>query len=727
MRTASLFRVELCRLFRSRGAWLALALTAASPALGLFFFHAIDPENTTMQGRYLANPALAAGLAGAFVFAVLTLYELDRNSRSRTGVLAEAIVSPLAMALARLAALLCLSLAAALLTVLLWLPATALLVGAVFDPAGYFFAYGVLAFGSLPLAVLAAAAAYQFTGRFDVSLLLFLAFAALSLTVWSSDWQLCWLNPCVWVLSDDFSNNRLLGSVAYMRFTWLLGLGGLWALSYLCVRRYGKGAFSSLARNSRRAYRPALALALLFSCGLVYVGQPFLNHSSYEMDPDFYNIAYQESVFCAEKYSRVTPDPLTGRIAGETTFRLKNTSGQPQTVHFLTNPGYQVSARANGQSVSAYFTGRQDIEDAVLAVELPADQEITLSLAYSGFPQAWSALGSMQGKPEISNSYMVLENSVLAPAPYDILQEGETLPNTTDITLPQHMTAVLFGTGDSQLLEEGDETKTWRFTRDGANMILYAGDYVCSELEAAGMPIRFYYSRKHQKIMEEANVEQAVKAVVEYCTQHYGPLAFYGENGFSLIQTMASGGGYAASGSSTMDELDFTAQNLADTAKGSGGGEVMIHELVHQWWGLGNMFNNAPNDLWSAEGLTSYTTYRIVKELYGEEYARTHYLEQWQKNVEDYYKDFYVRNPEYLQLLPAEQQEAIAGSLATVRQYSEMPLKIWKAEQLLGGEEAMDQVLYRLFNRELDPMNPYLTYEDFLNACGLTEEELELA
>ena len=95
--------------------------------------------------------------------------------------------------------------------------------------------------------------------------------------------------------------------------------------------------------------------------------------------------------------------------------------------------------------------------------------------------------------------------------------------------------------------------------------------------------------------------------------------------------------------------------------------------------------------------------------------------------MEDYYKDFYVRNPEYLQLLPAEQQEAIAGSLATVRQYSEMPLKIWKAEQLLGGEEAMDQVLYRLFNRELDPMNPYLTYEDFLNACGLTEEELELA
>lgn len=31
-----------------------------------------------------------------------------------------------------------------------------------------------------------------------------------------------------------------------------------------------------------------------------------------------------------------------------------------------------------------------------------------------------------------------------------------------------------------------------------------------------------------------------------------------------------------------------------------------------------------------------------------------------------------------------------------------------------------------LFNRELDPMYPYLTYQEFLDACGLTEEDLSL-
>ena len=101
-------------------------------------------------------------------------------------------------------------------------------------------------------------------------------------------------------------------------------------------------------------------------------------------------------------------------------------------------------------------------------------------------------------------------------------------------------------------------------------------------------------------------------------------------------------------------------------------------------------------------------------------------MSQWQKNVDDYYLDFYVRNPEYLDRLPEAQRLKITNDLAYVRQYCEMPLKLLKAEQLVGGEAAMDQILQALFVRELDPMYPYLTYQDFLDACGLTEEDLRL-
>ena len=241
------------------------------------------------------------------------------------------------------------------------------------------------------------------------------------------------------------------------------------------------------------------------------------------------------------------------------------------------------------------------------------------------------------------------------------------------------------------------------------------------------MTIEFYYGRKHQTVMEAAGAVDAVKAVVDYCTEHYGPLSYGTGETLKLIQSRVAGGGYAVDGASLLNESDFTADNLSDTDKGTVPGEVFIHELVHQWWGLGNMFDVADETSpWSSEGLTVYTTYRIVKELYGEDYAQKHYVDQWQQEVDDYFLNFYVRRPEYLEKLPEAERLNIAGSLSGVRHYSEMPLKILKAEQLVGGEEAMDQILHDLFNREIDYTYPYLTYQDFLDACGLTEEELDL-
>ncbi|MFR8334330.1 MAG: hypothetical protein ACLU9S_19880 [Oscillospiraceae bacterium] len=129
---------------------------------------------------------------------------------------------------------------------------------------------------------------------------------------------------------------------------------------------------------------------------------------------------------------------------------------------------------------------------------------------------------------------------------------------------------------------------------------------------------------------------------------------------------------------------------------------------------------------WSSEGLTTYTTYRIVKELYGPEVAQKDFVDQWQEDVDGYYRNFYVRHPEYLDALPEQYRSNIAGDLRGVRHYSEMALKIQKAEELVGGEAAIDEILRTLFTQEPDPQFPYLTYQNFLDACGLTEEELHL-
>ena len=726
MKTLKLFPLELGRLLQSRLTWLIVLLTVLSPAAGLVLYR--PATSTTMLSLYLANPAMAGGVAGGILFGALTVYELDRVSRSRADVLMDAAVSPLTMALTRLLALLAAAVGTLTLTMLVWLPVSAGLIGSVFSGVDYALAYGLLMGLALPLSILAAGAAYQFTRRADLSLVLFAAFAALSLTVWADDWQLCWLNPCVWALSDDFSNFRVFRSVAWMRLTWLAALAGVWTVSYLCVRQYGKGLFGSLARGVRRAYRPAIALALLACSGTAYAAQPFIDHSNPDLTVmSFYEIPYAEGVTFVSRSAQVFPDTAAGTVTGRASYRFENTSGQEQSISFGVNPGYTISnVRVGGADVPFTVSGYQEYNEARLEVTIPAEEQVELTMEYSGFPQ--ESLPTMQGGKELSGDYLCLENSALSPRVMNVLPGENGYPAAIEITLPASMTAVPFGSSEAEVVSENDDsTRTWRYEDNGAGGILYAGDYVREDIEAGGMTIQFYYGRKHQAVMEAAGAVDAVKAVVDYCTEHYGKLSFGSGETLKLIQSRVAGGGYATDGASLLDEADFTANNLGDAAKGGGAGEVMIHELVHQWWGLGNMFDTSDSTSpWSAEGLTVYTTYRIVKELYGEAYAQEHYVDQWQRAVDDYYLDFYVRCPEYLERLPESVRLNISNSLSGMRQYCEMPLKILKAEQLVGGEEAMDQILNSLFNRELDPMYPYLTYQEFLDACGLTEEDLSL-
>ena len=728
MKTIKLFPLELGRLLKSRLTWLVILLTVLAPAAGLVLYQRATAS--TMLSVYLANPAIAGGVAGGILFGLLTVYELDRSSRSRVNVLTDTMVSPLVMALVHLWALMAVSLLTLGLTMLVWLPVSAGMIGSVFDGSNYLLAYILLMGLALPLSILAAAAAYQFTGRADLSLVLFAAFAGLSLTVWAENWQLCWLNPCVWALSDDFSNLRIFRSVAYMRLTWLMALGGVWGISYLCVRQYGKGIIGSLAVGVRRIYRPAVALLLLICSGTAYAAQPMVDHSN----PDqtvmtFSEVPYAEEVVCTGRSAEVYPDTEAGTVSGRAAYQFQNTSGKEQTVDFGINPGYTVfSVEANGEKVPFSVSSYQEYNEAMLEATIPAGEQVELVVEYSGFPRENSNTSVLQGSVEISKTYLCLQNADLSPRLINVMPDEGMYPTTIEITLPSSMTVIPFGSSKAESLGENEDgTITWQYEDNGTGGILYAGDYVMENIEAAGMEIEFYYGRKHQSVMEAAGAVEAVKAVAEYCTEHYGSLSFTNGGTLKLVQSRVSGGGYATDGASLLDEADFTASNLGNGSKGAAAGEVMIHELVHQWWGLGNMFDTSDStSAWSAEGLTVYTTYRIVKELYGESYAQEHYVDQWQQAVDDYYQDFYVRHPEYLEMLPEDQQLEITGNLSYVRQYCEMPLKILKAEQLAGGEEAMDQILKGLFNRELDPAYPYLTYQEFLDACGLTEEELNL-
>ena len=328
--------------------------------------------------------------------------------------------------------------------------------------------------------------------------------------------------------------------------------------------------------------------------GAAYAAQPIVDHSN----PDETAMTFLEYPISKALSAPAARGSLSGYCR-----RHCNRQGSLQVSKFLRAgangglwgyPGlYRLFGKANGADVPFSVGDYQEFNEAMLEVEIPAAEDVELVVEYGGFPQESRNMSEMQGSAEISDEYICLENAALAPRLMNVMPDEGMYPATIEITLPKGMTVIPFCASEAEIVTEyEDGTATWRYEDNGTGGILYAGDYICEEIEAGGITIEFYYGRKHQSVMESAGAVEAVRAVVDYCTEHYGPLSFGMGDRLKLIQSRVAGGGYAADGASLLDEADFTTANLGDTEKAPVR-EVMIHELVHQWWGLANMFDSS--------------------------------------------------------------------------------------------------------------------------------------
>ena len=79
-----------------------------------------------------------------------------------------------------------------------------------------------------------------------------------------------------------------------------------------------------------------------------------------------------------------------------------------------------------------------------------------------------------------------------------------------------------------------------------------------------------------------------------------------------------------------------------------------------------------------------------------------------------------------MEQLPEAYRANLIAEQESISRYAVMPLLLLQAEQLLGGEEAMDAVLSQLFANGGQQMPGYLTWQDFLQVSGLTEEVFDL-
>ena len=721
MKTASLYLVELKRLALSKYAWGATILSLCTPLIG-YWAPLSNPD--VMTGQFIANPVLTGTIAGAIIWALLTLIELNRVHRAGAGMLIDAIASPLNMAWVRLAALITFSAVVWLVCLLIYLPYTVVNLGFLFSTNLYLLSFAVLMLPTWWISILLAAALIQIARRILLAGLLYAVLVAVSFGMPQGDFFSRWINPIVLTFSDGFSSLYFLRIAFYTRVIWLAIAGGFWIFSLLCIRRYQKGLIGSFWQGLRKAYLPVAAALLIAAGSFLWINQPFVDHGPAEFYFGFHHVT--EIGIIEETTLRLTPNPATGRLHGVVEYEIRSGRGN-SVLSLWHNPGYRIlSIESDGVPVD--FRTTSEFERDAVRTEFILEERgrQTLIIEYEGFPTMLRAFAPHNWGNEINRNNITLNNSAAMPR---IDELTPTNAFNLELTLPGNMIPVI----NHRLITDyeylGNGSTLWTARIRDRSLRINAGDYIVESFVAAGMDVDFIFTRAYEQIMYEFEIPNAIAEVLGFFTERLGPLHWAHLPSLSMLQSSAlMFGGIAGDGFVEWGESIFTVSSLDNPLQGTNAMEVFVHEMVHMWWGgLGVMSGWGNNgELWSDEGLTVYYTYRFFLEKYGEGHAQQ-IVDSWQRAVDIQDRCFYSRNPEYLDKLPEMYRAVINTRNRVTNLYARMPLMILRAEEMIGGPEIMDekmrQVQQVFAGRGWENL---FTFQDFLDAVGLTEEDITL-
>lgn len=722
MKLFSLYRVELRRLALSKFVWMIALLSLCAPLFGYSLFLQ-TLSNSTMVNQYIANPVLAGAVIGAVLWAVLALLESDRLYRAKIDVMIDAVISPIDMILSRMMALITISTVTALACAILYLPFTIIKINYLFDAGLYACSFLILILPTWWVSILLALALYQITRRVELAGLLYTACVYFSYSQFMrNDYFAHWLNPIIVSFSDGFSNALILRISFYTRVLWLALAGGAWVFSLLCIRRYQKRLPGSFIRGLSRVYLPVISATLLCTGVMLWVWQPFVNHAPYEWKND---MPISDNIYSprATQVNYKLTAEKSGRISGTAEYIIDKSDNSEALIWL--DPGYQITNISyNGKNLTFHTHNSEINEYRGTTFTIPKGNSEKLIINYQGVPKMLRCFLPYSWDNSSSADYVSLSNAATVPnftsfslpAQYDL-----------ELTLPEKLRPI----ADHQLLtnytQNSNNTRVWKVTAaPGSLGWITACDYANVQFQAAGTTINLLYSKKYEQNIKKYDIPQSIADVMDYCTEHLGPLSFVDNGKLMMVQRASSiggDGGNAGAGWVEWGEFLFTEKNLSDPLKGAGAAEVFAHEIIHEWWG-GLGVCSEGDGLWSDEGLDVYTTYRLMKEKYGVLYAQQNYVDVWQTAVDAQDRGYYYRHPEVLSKLPAKYQAELKRQAESTNKYCRMPLMILKAEQLVGGEENMDKILQSI--QKEYTYGKLLTYEDFLNACDLKARDLNL-
>jgi len=742
MHFLSLLKVETKRIFCSKITYLFIALCTLAPIFGYSLYTVISPSTKT--AIYIGNPILASAIIGSVLFAIITLYELSKVDKNEISSLTNSLISPLTMSICKTLALIFVATLTTIIIMMTQLPYVVIKTDEFFRLNDFLTLsiWGLCT--NLCFGVIIASAFYHFFKRVDLSFISFILLLILSHSQFiRDDFILRWANPSIRLLSDVFGNAHIFRMVIYSKIFWILIFGGMWILSILSIRRYGKGLFKSFLRNGNNHIAALLlSIVMIGSALAMYVYQPFIDHSGLdwtEMQTYLDDYEKNNNVVLYSQTGDVHFDTKHGTQFSKATYAIENITDEEQPILLSINPGFKIKSATLNNIDLAYTDFNNDKGGyKIIEIKIPEKQKGYLIIHYQGYQQDPNFFKSIYGRNYISDEYINPGISTHLIPPLFIARDKDTksLASSVTMTLPEHMSLVTADDPPKVISENYDGTKTWHLT---SYWLTYAADFAVHTFKYDEMELEFYFGSRYEEMMRGSGTIEIIDATLDYCINAYGPIKLKEDTPFRLIQgTEHEGGGGAWEGMSVALESAYVEENLDNPLKGANAAEIIAHEIIHQWWGILFVFSagewafsgqdsldTTDEEEWSAEGMTVYTSYRLMKQLKGEEYAQKHYVEVWKEAYKNLQRSFYYQNPEYLDILPEKYSLNILHEVESIEWYSVMPLKLLKAEQLLRGEEAFDKAIMNIFAPKAGTHEP-VSYEEFLTGIGLTREDLSL-
>ncbi|MDP3025436.1 MAG: M1 family metallopeptidase [candidate division Zixibacteria bacterium] len=181
---------------------------------------------------------------------------------------------------------------------------------------------------------------------------------------------------------------------------------------------------------------------------------------------------------------------------------------------------------------------------------------------------------------------------------------------TYDVSITLPLKYVIDGTGYITAEKNNpDSTKTVSFHAEKVHDFAWAAspDFKVRKVNIDGVEVVFLFLPGD--LYRFPRWVKGVEAVLKYCNSHFGKYPYK-----KLVVANSSiglGGAMESPMFITMPpDLPFTPENVRLDEW------IIIHELVHQWW-YGIVASNEAEEAWLDEGMTTYTTRKIMENEYG--------------------------------------------------------------------------------------------------------------